>query len=232
MTIYINIYDKIKDMKDLLNTHRRKQLLDGLVAYGLIILFSYLFVEIAEKVIRHLTNPIDRQILLYINSLHTPFWDKFFTIFTQFSGPWFVLVFTILLVVYSLFRKNKENTIFLFFSVYGTILLNTLLKYFFQRQRPNLWDTIVHETFYSFPSGHAMLSMAFGLAVIFLCWRKKHLRTITISAIIYILLIGFSRLYLGVHYPTDVIGGWMISIVWIVLLHRIIYRENNDLADL
>ena len=111
-------------------------------------------------------------------------------------------------------------------TVGGAAVANLVLKLLFHRDRPSLWHPSVVETSFSFPSGHAMLSAALILSIIFIVWKTRlRLASIVIGSIL-ILLIGTSRLYLGVHYPSDVAAGWCASLAWIVVVVAVI----NQLA--
>lgn len=118
------------------------------------------------------------------------------------------------------FIKNKKIGKCITVNLVLSTLLNQILKYVVQRPRPEGY-MIINENGYSFPSGHSMISMAFYGLIIYLIWKKmknvklKYLLCGLLS--ILIPLIGFSRIYLGVHYASDVIGGFAISIAYLVL---------------
>ena len=98
-------------------------------------------------------------------------------------------------------------------------MLTLLLKLALPRQRPNLWPRLVSESDASFPSGHAMYSLALVLGVLLLCWslpRFRRWRWAALGAgLAFSLLVGVSRLYLGVHYPSDVLAGWLTALIWV-----------------
>ncbi len=118
------------------------------------------------------------------------------------------------------FIRNKKIGKCITVNLVLSTLLNQILKYVVQRPRPEGY-MIINENGYSFPSGHSMISMAFYGLIIYLIWKKiknvkiKYLLCGLLS--ILIPLIGFSRIYLGVHYASDVIGGFAISIAYLVL---------------
>lgn len=118
------------------------------------------------------------------------------------------------------FIRNKKIGKCITVNLVLSTLLNQILKYVVQRPRPEGY-MIINENGYSFPSGHSMISMAFYGLIIYLIWKKmknvklKYLLCGLFS--ILIPLIGFSRIYLGVHYASDVIGGFAISIAYLVL---------------
>lgn len=127
-----------------------------------------------------------------------------------------IIVFTafVMLVVFRRWREITGLTL----SITGGAVLNLLLKHLFLRTRPDLFR-VVEETGYSFPSGHAMVSMCFYGMLVFITVRKiKSLiwrLVITSLAILLVLAIGISRIYLGVHYPTDVIAGYTAGAMWL-----------------
>jgi membrane-associated phospholipid phosphatase len=112
-------------------------------------------------------------------------------------------------------------------SVLGGALLNRLLKYFFHRPRPQFDDPILRLTSYSFPSGHTMLAtVLYGVIAAYLIsqarnWRQRAL--IAGGAGLLILLVGFSRIYLGAHYLSDVLGALAEGLAWLTLCLTVTY---------
>ena len=125
-----------------------------------------------------------------------------------------IILLTVLLIIVV---KGKRNKILILINVIVTTLLNQLLKNVFQRGRPI--DSIIEESGYSFPSGHSMVSMAFYGFLIYLVYKSniKYKGLIIGLLSVLIVLIGTSRIYLGVHYPTDVIGGFTLSLSYLLL---------------
>ena len=120
--------------------------------------------------------------------------------------------------------KNKKVGLCITANLAITTILNQILKYIIQRPRPDGYRLIA-ESGYSFPSGHSMVSMAFYGLIIYLIWKMvkdKKIKYISCGILgILIPLIGFSRIYLGVHYASDVIGGFAISIAYLLLFTNI-----------
>ena len=112
-------------------------------------------------------------------------------------------------------------------SVYGGMLLNRILKYVFQRPRPRFDDPLLSLTSYSFPSGHTMTAtVLYGvLAAYFFTttpdWRRRVV--IVFVASLLILLVGFSRIYLGVHYLSDVLGAMAEGLAWLALCLTLVH---------
>ena len=136
---------------------------------------------------------------------------------TNFGGAIFLIILTILLLVV---LKNKKVGLSICINLVVVTILNQLLKRLLQRPRPTEFR-IIEENGYSFPSGHSMVSMAFYGYLIYLIYRfvkNKYLKWISIVLLsLLICLIGISRIYLGVHYTSDVLGGFLISISYLVI---------------
>ena len=136
---------------------------------------------------------------------------------TNFGGAIFLIIATIILFI---LIKNKKIGFSIISNLVIVTILNQLLKNILQRPRPNEFR-IIEETGYSFPSGHSMVSMAFYGYLIYLIYRyvkNKYLKwTLIVLLIILICTIGISRIYLGVHYTSDVLGGFLISISYLVI---------------
>lgn len=136
---------------------------------------------------------------------------------TNFGGAIFLSIATVMLF---LLIKNKKIGLSIISNIVIITILNQLLKRILRRPRPTEFR-IVEETGYSFPSGHSMVSMAFYGYLIYLIYRyikNKYVKwtLITILSIL-ICLIGISRIYLGVHYTSDVLGGFLLSISYLVI---------------
>ena len=136
---------------------------------------------------------------------------------TNFGGAIFLITLTVILFI---LIKNKKIGLSIFSNLVIITVLNQLLKRILQRPRPTEFR-IIEETGYSFPSGHSMVSMAFYGYLIYLIYKyvkNKYVKWILIVLLsILICSIGVSRIYLGVHYTSDVLGGFLVSISYLVL---------------
>ena len=150
---------------------------------------------------------------LLISDLATPI-AKFIT---NFGGAIFLITLTVILFM---LIKNKKIGLSIFSNLVIITVLNQLLKRILQRPRPTEFR-IIEETGYSFPSGHSMVSMAFYGYLIYLIYKyvkNKYVKWISIVLLsILICSIGVSRIYLGVHYTSDVLGGFLVSISYLIL---------------
>ena len=176
--------------------------------------------------------PLDREITLFVRGLESPFRNNLAIVLTFFGSHLFIIPAT-LVVAYILRAKGHPISALLFFSsVAGGFVLNALLKISFQRARPDLWPALVSEHTFSFPSGHAAMSTVFygGLAaVVFHLTDRIGPRILAVAgALIAILTIMATRVYLGVHWTTDVIAGFVVGIFWVALsaiATEIVYRR-------
>lgn len=136
---------------------------------------------------------------------------------TNFGGAIFLVIATITLFIVI---KNKKIGISILSNLAIVTVLNQLIKRILQRPRPTEYR-IIEETGYSFPSGHSMVSMAFYGYFIYLIYKyvkNKYVKWISIILLsLLICLIGISRIYLGVHYTSDVLGGFLISISYLII---------------
>ena len=131
-------------------------------------------------------------------------------------------------------RRNWKKLILLFSAVAGGALLNLVLKNIFQRTRPAIPGAYMVDTGFSFPSGHSMISLVFYGMIAYLALsyvkNKKWKVLIIAGALLICALIGFSRLYLGVHFLTDVLAGWAAGGLWLaVCILGDLWQQNLDL---
>ena len=138
-------------------------------------------------------------------------------VITNLGSAVFLIALTIILIIVI---KNKKIGLSIFLNLSFVTILNQLLKRILQRPRPNEFR-IIEETGYSFPSGHSMVSMAFYGYLIYLIYKyvkNKYIKwgLITLLSIL-IVSIGTSRIYLGVHYTSDVLGGFLIAVSYLII---------------
>lgn len=143
---------------------------------------------------------------------------------TNFGGAIFLIILTITLFI---LIKNKKIGLSIILNLIVITGLNQILKNILQRPRPTEYR-LIEETGFSFPSGHSMVSMAFYGYLIYLIYKyvkNKYLKWISIVLLsILICYIGISRIYLGVHYTSDVLGGFLISLSYLIVYTLIVNR--------
>lgn len=194
-------------------------LLSGLPLAGLLVaaLALWVFTALGEDVLEKESFAFDQSILLAIRRLHSPTLDTLMSGITTLGDPKVLVVLSVGLSVALALRRRRAEGLTLLVAGGGAAALNLLLKNLFARSRPELWQRVVAVIIYSFPSGHAMGSLViYGLVGYLLIKHAKHSRGwIAAATIALIAVIGFSRLYLGVHWPTDIIAGYAAGLVWL-----------------
>jgi membrane-associated phospholipid phosphatase len=172
---------------------------------------------LCQEVFERETFRLDTTILLGIHQWANPALDRVMLSLTRLGDPEFVVVIVILTLGWLLWQQQRQEAKLLAIACLGALLLNQSLKLFFTRPRPLLWTRLITETSYSFPSGHALGSVVlYGFLAYVLAAQFPTLsRGIYGAAIGIITAIGFSRLYLGVHYPSDIIAGYTVGFLWL-----------------
>ena len=149
-------------------------------------------------------------------------------VITELGGVAFTVVAGVLIFIFC-----KKIRWFVTFDLVGVTLINQLLKHIIRRPRPNILR-LVEESGYSFPSGHSMVSMTFYGIIIYLVYKNvndKYLKWLLITLLsLLILAIGFSRVYVGVHYFTDVVGGFLLGLAYLVIYVNI-YNNKVKLNE-
>lgn len=167
--------------------------------------------------------PWDTSILHALHGHATPQLDSAVAYVTIVGGLVALPAIGVVALGIGLLRQPVDAAFFVV-SVSGAWSLNVVAKALFGRARPALWMSPVPEFDYSFPSGHAMCSMAIGAALIALAWSTRLRVPFLAGGVLGVFGVGLSRLYLGVHYPSDIIGGWCAALLWVTGAHFILLR--------
>lgn len=177
-----------------------------------------LFALLAGAVITQAPCPFEAQVLLLIHAQATPWLDLAMLLLSRsVSAPW-AASFAVLSAGVLLCRRRWAEGAFWVLATGGAAALNLAAKHAFGRIRPDLFVSIAPETTYSFPSGHAMQSTAIIAALVILCWRTSWRWPALATGCLFVAAIGLSRVYLGVHYPSDILAGWSLALAWVVSL--------------
>ena len=154
-----------------------------------------------------------------ISEIWNPYLNKFMIFITEIGSSLILGILSLILLIYLFYKKRYKNSILVIISMIGGLIIRTILKISIQRLRPE--NSLISETGYSFPSGHALMSVIFFLLLIYLFHKEiknKIIQVIFIAInVILILLISFSRIYLNVHWFSDVVGGLIIGISWLII---------------
>ena len=180
---------------------------------GLLALFGWLSQEVLEKE----AFGFDTTILLWLHQHSNATIDNLMLTLTKLGNPAFVVVLVTISFSLLLWYKRVWAAQILFLTCLGGLILNQGLKLVFAKPRPQLWTPLIIEHSYSFPSGHALGSSAlYGfLAVLLASQYPRYRLGIYSIAVVIVGSIGLSRLFLGVHYPTDIIAGYAVGLLWL-----------------
>ena len=189
-----------------------------LIGAVLAIAGTYAFGQLAGHVRSGGTQAFDEAVLSWIGAHRTPLLESVMLEITSLGTGTVVMMVVAVAALFLWLNQHRHSAALLIVATFGGLLLNNLLKAGFGRPRPDVIDWATHASFYSFPSGHAMSATVVYSTVAYLASRlqRTHKARVAVmaTALVIILLIGISRLYLGVHYPSDVIAGMIIGLAW------------------
>ena len=189
---------------------------------GLAVAALFFFGWLADEMAEGDTTRFDESVRGFVHSFASPFLTELMRGFSFVGSTLFLILLGSVIVVWLYLKKHRHGAILFSMTTVGAGLLLSLLKLAFGRARPEpFFDTILPAS-YSFPSGHSLGSFCFYLALAaILTNRVETLRlkiTIWTLAVLLVLLIGISRIYLGVHYPSDVLAGFVVGFIWVVTI--------------
>jgi len=187
----------------------------------------WVFVELADEVHELEAFYFDDPLLWRAHAMAGPALDRFFIFVSAIGYQWGVVPVDIALTISLLIARRWREATFAGVSFAGSALLNMATKRFFQRDRPTLWESIAPEHTFSFPSGHAMGSATLAMVVILLCWHTRWRWLAVVLAGSFALLVGASRIYLGVHYPSDILGGFAAGVAWVSGVYLVLFRMRG-----
>lgn len=189
---------------------------------------AYAFVKLADEVSEGDTRPFDNTVITWLRDHQGPRWLQIMgRDVTGLGGIAVLSGLTVVVGGYFLLRRKHQLAIFVLIATVGGGLLNTGLKQLIGRERPPEEHRVVQEVTLSFPSGHATLSATVYLTLGTLLARGVPGRALKVYilcvAVLVTMLVGVSRVYLMVHWPTDVLAGWAVGLIWAVFLWLVIH---------
>ena len=201
-----------------------KQNKKDIIFISIMLLF---FIVLSILVITEKTTSFDTLIHTYILEIRNKPLTSILNIITNLASATFLLAFSSILFI---ILKDKKTALYIFINLTCAFLLNESIKGIITRTRP-IGINLVEETGFSFPSGHTMVGFAFYGLITYLLYTKaskKNTKIILITSFILLsLLIGFSRIYLGVHYLTDIIGAFILATIYLKIFIKIILTEKK-----
>jgi membrane-associated phospholipid phosphatase len=180
-----------------------------------------LFGKVSDEVLEHETMSFDTRVIEEVREMRDPALDRVMLAITATGEPWALSLVTGLVGLRWLRESRRADIATLLLATAGGSVVNQLLKRLFKRDRPAIKLRRAHASGSSYPSGHAMTTLAAYGTVAYLVSRRGALTHRPGAALVWVpvlalcVLVGSSRVYLEVHYPTDVIGAWAVGTIWL-----------------
>ncbi|WP_338776551.1 phosphatase PAP2 family protein [Metabacillus sp. FJAT-52054] len=173
--------------------------------------------------------PADQWMVKFFEYNRASWYTDYFIFFTEFGSGKTIFPLLIVLSILLAYKKRALEAMFLFICFTGSRLFNWLLKNGFDRERPS-FNPLMEENTYSFPSGHAMNSAAIFAFSGYLLIRffPKYRPIITAVMIFFVISISVSRVYIGVHYVSDITAGICAGLIWFIALKRLYERASHN----
>ena len=224
----------MRKLLDYLDELKARPYLTVIIGLFISSIFLVLFSKIVwETIYENNVHHFDSAVIALIRFPAGPKLDAFMMAVTELGSGTLLTIITISVLLFFTLKKWKRETTALLICLVGAALLTQLLKELFARARPDMFS-LVNESGYSFPSGHSMVSFCvYGFLAYVLSRQFTSIRcrmAAFFAAACVVLIIGVSRVYLGVHYPTDVLAGFVAGGTWLAFclswLHWREYRKG------
>lgn len=172
------------------------------------------FMALAHYIFYSDLTQIQQTIFNFMSHLRNTQLNTLMLALTKTANPLPIIIVTLIISVLLFLKHHKREAFFSLLTIITTAGTNSILKHVFVRERPS-FDSLIHETGFSFPSGHSMISFALALLLSYLSFyflSKRWLAfLVSLLCFSYAILVGFSRVYISVHYAGDVLGGWLAA---------------------
>jgi len=191
----------------------------GVVGLASCLLIGFILAWLFQEVLEREALAFDSSWLYWLHGYANPSLDAVMLTITQLADASVVIVIVAVTLGILWWQNHREEAKFFALACLGALILNTGLKLFFTKPRPHIIPSLIAETSFSFPSGHALggFVMYGFLAYLLSAHFPKFSKLIYILAVLTIAFIGLSRMYIGVHWPTDIIAGYGIGYLWLML---------------
>lgn len=197
------------------------------IRWILFVIALLIFFLLAITVLNQGEFAFDEQAFKVLKNWESPGLTAFFKTVTALASAPVLILFCLLIFI---FIKKRTYFYLVGLNLINTVVLNSALKSIFRRERPI--ESIIEESGYSFPSGHSMASLAFYGFLIYLLYKssiQKKLKIFLITVlVIIIILIGTSRIYLGVHYLSDVLAGFSFTLAYLIIFTKLITNYTKE----
>lgn len=202
------------------------------ISFVICVMSGGLFMLIAHFIGNGKIESFDLPIIQFVQGLETPFLTFTLKTFTWIGSAYGVIPITIAICTFLFFGlHHRKQAIFFAFSIASTISFNELLKLYFKRDRPELYRLLEIGGF-SFPSGHTMMAFSLYGMIVYIFWHHLNKMRNRILLIVFATMMAFSiaisRIYVGVHFPSDIVGGIAASTFWITLLITVFHLLGGN----
>lgn len=197
-----------------------------LLLFGGALLPLWVFSRLADGVTGPVPLAFDVPVLQWARGWHGDGLDDAFLLLSALGYQWGVVPADVALVAVLAWTRRMREGLFAGIALAGSALLNLAAKQLFARDRPSLWESIAPETTYSFPSGHAMGAMSLAWVVALLAWHTRWRWGAIVAMGAFTVAVAASRVYLGVHYPSDILAGWAAASFWVVSVYLLVFRPG------
>lgn len=191
-----------------------------IVGFVIALLGMAVFAFVADRIYLQEAFAVDAVANPFLHAIASPALDAVMNGITTLGSALVLTPLAVLAIGILVYRGHRAKALFLATAVGGSVALNGTLKLTIQRPRPALpWAHVLPD--YSFPSGHSMNSIVFYLAIALIIWvtyGRRRGSIAVVAALLIALAIGFSRIYLGYHYFSDVIGGFAAGLTWLFVV--------------
>lgn len=170
------------------------------------------------------TAELDRSVLLFLHKYDDPWINRACMLVSM-----LVTITSILFLCHFLYRRLWRNALVWFCATAGAPILSGIVKKLMHRHRPELWSLFYPQSSFGFPSGHATESMAIVLTLLIFFSSSKISLTRIAAGAIFIWVVGLCRMYLGLHYPTDIVAGWSLALIWVCTLGSLLHPLDSAL---
>lgn len=185
-----------------------------------------LFAELADEVREAEAFGFDEPLLRFAHDAASPTMDAAMRLGSDLGFAWGVIPADVVIFAALLLLGHVRRGLYFGLAVGGSALLNVAAKAVFARARPELWLSVAPETTFSFPSAHAMGSATLAAAVVLLVSHTRWRWPAVLLGAAFVAWVGASRIYLGVHFPSDILAGWAAAVGWACLAYLIV-RPNH-----
>ncbi|WP_194841469.1 phosphatase PAP2 family protein [Sporosarcina obsidiansis] len=178
-----------------------------------------LFAFVARSIHLQTITSFDESVIDLVQGTESPWLTTVMKIFTNVGSTSIVVLFSLTGLAWLYWKGYRAQAFLLVVVIAGTGIINQIMKFVFKRERPN-FHRLIDIGGYSFPSGHTMMAFSLYTILAYIIWRNLrttwgHVAVVSIATVM-IMMIAVSRIYLGVHFPSDIVGGALASGVWLI----------------